>query len=131
MLLNINGKFTKSWWPPRNHVMTMTNADEIRNSYYSILGSNIEKVIHMNVSVEVHSAYTSNQTVADESLDKCISHCGINVDCVGAMFNHTNSTCIRYFDDVNSEFSRKHQFHLQATSEEITFYYKTLNRGIN
>ena len=85
----------------------------------------------MNVSVEVNSAYTSNQTVADESPDKCISYCGARVHCVGAMFNHTNSICIRYFDDVNSEFSRKHQFHLQSTSEETTFYYKTLNRGIN
>ena len=130
MLLNINGKFTKSWWPPRNHVMTMTIADEIRNSYYSILGSWIKKVIHMNVSVEVNSAYTSNQTVANKSHDKCISHCGIRVDCVAAMFNHTNSICIRYFD-VSSEFSRKHQFYLQSTSEETTFYYKTLNRGIN
>jgi hypothetical protein len=82
----------------------MTNADKIHYSYYSILGSNIEKVIHMNVSVEVNSAYTSNQTVADESPDKCISYCGARVHCVGAMFNHTNSICIRYFDDVNSEF---------------------------
>ena len=110
--------------------MTMTNADEIHNSYYSILGSMIEKVIHMNVSVEVNSEYTSNQTIANVSADKCISLCGIRVNCVGAMFNHINSTCIRYFVDVNSEFSQKHQFHLQPTSEETTFYSKTLNSGI-